>query len=253
MASNALLLLGCGSSGGNGVLTPPTVAPVLAVTADFGSSTANAAWTASNKTSSSGFGYRFECKKDSSAWFFISDTTSLTASFSDGTAAGNTYYFRVTPYNDAGEGPVSNEASVILPGESEAPVLTGWGEAADGADIGEFYVVAVNLDWTEIPGATNYDLYRAENPPPYGSGTYSLFDSETLLTYRDNTVVWDGGNGPYYGYKVIATNGGFSTPASDELIFAPAAVPPPAYSTYLRPGGAFGYRRPDGTSLYLRP
>jgi len=336
-----ITLSGTGSSAtGESVLTPPTVAPVLAVTADLGSTTADLAWSPSNKTSSPGFTYRadwrsprpqktvYSCPTGAECvtgaegkyiivyastgvsylyWFntgtetepensvtskfevnignsntaaevatalvikagwsnmgagvarftstenapltaascdvgsIVSETagradgwneltqtnsTTYAASFAD--AGGETYYFRVTPLNDAGEGPVSNTASINLPGESEAPALTGWGEAADGADIGEFYVSAVNLEWTETPGATNYDLYRAENPPPYGSGTYSVLDSETLLTYRDSTVDWAGGFGPYYGYKVIATNGAFSTPASDELIFSALPLPPPA-------------------------
>ena len=104
------------SATADGVLTPPTVAPVLSVSAEFGSSFADVSWTASNKTASAGFGYRVEYQKDSTGWFLLTETASLTASYNDGTAAGNTYYFRVTPYNDAGDGPVSNEASVILPG-----------------------------------------------------------------------------------------------------------------------------------------
>jgi hypothetical protein len=99
-----------------GPLTPPTVAPVLSVTTQFGSNTASLEWTASDKTSSSGFGYEVEWKIGDGGWAGVT-TTSLSYEYTDGSASGSTYYFRVTPYNDAGEGLVSNEVSTVLPGE----------------------------------------------------------------------------------------------------------------------------------------
>jgi hypothetical protein len=105
------------SATADGVLTPPTVAPVLSVTADLGSITANLVWTASNKTSSPGFHYRVESKIDEGSWgVAVPETNDLFYNASDGSASGQTYYFRITPFNDAGDGPVSNTASVILPG-----------------------------------------------------------------------------------------------------------------------------------------
>lgn len=239
-------------SGTGNALSPPTIAPVLDVTTELGVKTAYLTWSASNKTTSPGFYYDVEVKINSGSYSSLTTTTSRTYNNTQGAAAGETYTYRITPHNDYGGGPSSNTFGVVLPGESEAPVLTGWGEGGGGADLGEYYVVAVNLDWNEIAGATNYEIYRAENPPPYGSGTYSLLDNETLLEYRDSTVVWNGGNGPFYGYKIIATNGAAETSYSNELVFAPAFVPPSNY-TYLRPNGIDGYRRPGGTDLYIRP
>jgi hypothetical protein len=250
MASNALLLLGCGSSGGNGVLTPPTEAPVLSVTAVLGSYAANLSWSASNKTNSAGFGYRVDGKINSGSWTELLTTSSQTTNNLQGGATGETYYYRVTPYNDAGDGPVSNTVSVILPGESEAPVLTGWGEGAGGVDLGEFYVVAVNLNWNDIPGAT-YEIYRVENPPPFGVGTYSLLATTSSESYRDSTVDWAAGF-PYYAYKVRATGGSVTTAYSNELLFT-ALPPPPLTSTYLRPNGVDTYYRPNGIDQYIRP
>lgn len=238
MASNALLLLGCGSSGGNGVLTPPTVAPLLSVTADFGASTANAGWTASNKTSSSGFGYRFEYKKDSSAWFFISDTTSLTASFSDGTAAGNTYYFRVTPYNDAGEGPVSNEASVILPGEYDGPTLLG----PNGTANPQYVYDDFTLTWSEIAAAVSYRIY--------GSATdsgYTLWEGD--ITGTSLAIDFDAAFGTNWWYVVAVDGSGSVSYQSNHLECTPVL---PTYS-YRRPGGVDSYLRPGGSDTYLRP
>lgn len=104
------------SATADGVLTPPTVAPVLSVTADVGGWTAFLTWSASNKTGSAGFGYRIEVNVNSGGWSLATTTTSLTYDYvTDGTLPG-TYAFRITPYNNAGDGPVSNEASVILPG-----------------------------------------------------------------------------------------------------------------------------------------
>jgi fibronectin type 3 domain-containing protein len=237
---------------GGGALTPPTIAPVLMVTTELGSDVAALSWTASDKTTSPGFYYDVEVDIDGGGYGSLTTTTNLTYNDTQGTAGGETYTYRITPHNDAGGGFSSNTVGVVLPGEFDAPTLTGWGEAADGADLGEYFVVAVNLDWNEITGATNYEIYRAENPSPYGSGTYSLLDNETLLEYRDSTVVWNGGNGPFYGYKIIATNGASETGYSNELVFAPAFVPPSNY-TYLRPNGIDGYRRPGGTDLYIRP
>lgn len=222
------------------------------VTTELGSDVAALSWTASDKTTSPGFYYDVEVDIDGGGYSSLTTTTNLTYNDTQGTAGGETYTYRITPHNDYGGGPSSNTVGVVLPGESEAPVLTGWGEGGGGADLGEYYVVAVNLDWNGIAGATNYEIYRAENPPPYGSGTYSLLDNETLLEYRDSTVVWNGGSGPYYGYKIIATNGASETGYSNELVFAPAFVPPSNY-TYLRPNGIDGYRRPGGTDLYIRP
>ena len=97
-------------------LTPPSLAPVLSVSAEFGSQTANLEWTASNKASSAGFGYDIELNVNSAGWNSVATTTSLSYNYTNVGVSGLTHEFRITPYNDAGEGPVSNEASVILPG-----------------------------------------------------------------------------------------------------------------------------------------
>lgn len=107
---------------GEGALTPPTVAPVLSVSADFGSSTANLSWTASDKTTSDGFAYLLFRKIgsapvpgfDSPINYLSSSTLSYNDNVND--AAGDTYYYLIVPSNSAGDGPSSNTASVILPG-----------------------------------------------------------------------------------------------------------------------------------------
>lgn len=101
-----------------GPLTPPTVAPVLSVTTQFGVNTAFLEWTASNKTSSEGFGYFVQVKVGDGSWFTAAaEITSLSYEYTDGGATGLTYYLRIIPYNSAGDGPSSNEVSTVLPGE----------------------------------------------------------------------------------------------------------------------------------------
>ncbi len=149
-----------------GPLTPPTVAPVLTVTAELGSETAGLEWTASNKTSSAGFGYDVELNIDGLGWNNLGFTTNLYFADTQSGAAGETYTYRVTPYNDAGEGPVSNEASVVLPGECDAPVLTGPTPPTAGA---------FTLTWSVPTGAVfdSYNLYRSSDE----FGSYTLEDT----------------------------------------------------------------------------
>lgn len=118
MSALALGLSLSASSFGEVALTPPTVAPVLTVNADIGTTNAELEWTASNKTGSAGFGYNVYCQIDAGPELlvFITGPLDLSYIFEDPSATGETYAFRVVPFNDAGEGPSSNIASVILPG-----------------------------------------------------------------------------------------------------------------------------------------
>lgn len=236
MASNALLLLGCGSGGGNGVLTPPTVAPMLAVTANFGSTTADLFWSASNKTSSPGFIYRIEYFNGS--WVTAGSTTNLSDSVNFPSAAGETYTFRVIPLNDAGEGPSSNEASVILPGEYDGPTLLG----PNGTTNPQYVYDDFTLTWSEIAAAVSYRLY--------GSATdsgYSLWEGD--ITGTSLAIDFDAAFGTNWWYVVAVDGAGSVSYQSNHLECTPVL---PTYS-YRRPGGVDSYLRPGGSDTYLRP
>jgi hypothetical protein len=101
-----------------GPLTPPTVAPVLSVTTQFGSYTALLEWTASNKTTSDGFEYLVQVDISNGGWNIVAGgLTSLSYEYTDMGATGLLYKFRVFARNSAGDGPYSNEVSTVLPGE----------------------------------------------------------------------------------------------------------------------------------------
>lgn len=174
------------------MLTPPTVAPVLAVSADLGSITANLSWSASNKTSSPGFHYRIESKIGAGTWgVAVPETNELYYNASDGAASGDVYYFRVTPFNAAGDGPVSNTVNIVLPGESEAPTMSG--PTAQEIDL------PIDLEWSSVPGADNYTVERSTNGSTFGTLTNT---SSTTTSTSESSV------GLYY-YRVTPYAGAF--------------------------------------------
>lgn len=92
-----------------GPLTPPTLAPVLIAEESGGSAVLD--WTASNKSTTAGFAYRVS-RDDGSG--FVQVTTTQNLSYND-SPEGGTYDYKITPYNDAGDGPDSNIETVVIP------------------------------------------------------------------------------------------------------------------------------------------
>ena len=173
----------------------PGVAPALDVQTALGSDEASLTWTASNRTGSPGFGYKVEVDIDGGGFNERDTTTGLSYTDTQGTANGETYTYRVTTFNDYGEGPSSNEVGVVLPGESEGPVLTGPDYAVDA-----LYV----LTWSEVAGATDYDVYYSRDDT-----TYTLLDNTADLEYE---VTFDF---PGMYHYVIAKNGAFESQPSN--------------------------------------
>lgn len=108
---------GSGSIVDSGPLTPPTVAPVLAGTVLPTGTDVMLEWTASNKTNSDGFGYKLYLDINSSGYTLLATLgfSTLSYLYSNSMASGETYSFKVVPFNDAGDGPDSNVYSTVLP------------------------------------------------------------------------------------------------------------------------------------------
>jgi hypothetical protein len=196
---------------------------VLVVSADLGSNTANLEWTSSNKVTSEGFGYRIFRDIDGGGFSELATTTSLT--YADVNSApepaGETYTYYIEPYNDAGPatgGGLSNEAGVVLPGESEAPILSGPSSVESGDPT-------ATLVWTAIPGATFYSVQSSTDDI-----SYSQIATPTAETY--DATVWDS---PTY-YKVIPFAGAFEGLESN-VISITVVAPPPISMLELNAGG----------------
>jgi hypothetical protein len=174
----------------------PSLAPVLDVQTTLGSDEASLTWTASNQTGSAGFGYKVELDIDGGGFNEIANTTNLFYTDTQGSAAGETYTYRITPYNDYGEGPSSNEAGVVLPGEPEGPVLTGPVYSSEDYTI----------EWTSVTNATSYDIYSSVD-----GVSFSLL-ANTPLNFRNITHAYPG----MYFY-VIAKNAIASSQPSNTL------------------------------------
>lgn len=182
---------------GGAALVPPSVAPALDVQTTLGGIEASLTWTASNRTGSAGFGYRVEVKIDAGFYSVLTTTTDLFYTHYPGSPASETYTYRIIPFNDYGEGLSSNEVGVVLPGESEGPVLTGPGLAI---------AVDYTLSWTSIAGATSYDLYYSRD-----NTLFTLLVNTAALEYE---VTFDF---PGMYHYVIAKNGSSSSSASNTV------------------------------------
>lgn len=107
---------GSGSIVGSGPLTPPTVAPVLTADVASTSYTVNLEWTASNKTDSEGFSYAVETSRDGVSFNRDASTNSLFFDYTVSVGDEGSWYFRIVPFNNAGDGPSSNTATAFIPG-----------------------------------------------------------------------------------------------------------------------------------------
>ena len=218
----------------NGVPQPPSLAPVLMAfaSAELGTYIADLDWTASNRTGSAGFAYQIWVSLDGGSYSLLDSVGPSTLSYShDASPTGGTYSYYIKPINDVGEGPSSNAASVVLPGESEAPVLTGPSTALTDVEF--------TLAWTSVPGADSYEVDKSDN----GGVSWTTISTTSALTLGVTELVAD-----TYDYRVTPFAGAFQGITSNIVSVAVGAA-----SVYLRPGGVDSYLRPDGTSTYFRP
>ena len=217
-------------SGAGFVLTPPTVQPVLNLTpGEKLSSIVGLTWTPSNKTGSAGFGYSVEYSDDDgSTWQVYSNVTETTDQIDLTGSPADDYSFRIVPFNDGGEGPPSETASILLPITMEAPSLS--------VEL-EYLSYEAYLTWTLIPGA-NYYRYSWR----YEGGSWT---EESIGP--DNTFLFSGTSGDgLYEFRVQGANDNGEGPWSD-----PAGVNLPGESEASGITGAF--YTPDMTHYFVTP
>jgi len=188
------------AGGLNASLTPPRTAPVLIVTAELASTTANLSWTASNKTTSPGFGYKIELNINSAGWNVLDYTTSLTLNDSHSGATGETYAYRITPYNDAGEGPSSNTAEIVLPGEFEGPELLG----PNNTTTPQYVSTDFTITWSAVSGAATYEVYASSTDSGYTLWQAGITDTSLF-------VLFSAAFGVASWWYVVAKDGGGNT------------------------------------------
>jgi hypothetical protein len=201
---------------GEYVLTPPTVAPVLIVSAGFGSTTANLEWTASNKTSSAGFGYRIYRQKNGLGYDVLTTTTSLIYDDTPSPEpAGEYYEYYIEPYNDAGPatgGGLSNESEIVLPGELDGPILLG----PNGTQNSQYVYDDFILTWSDLPVAAHYNVYGSAVDSGYTLWQGNVEDLSLAISFASAF-------GTNWWYVVGIDSDGNSSYASNHLECTPVA------------------------------
>ena len=168
-----------------------------------------------------------------------------------GLTNGIQYYAVVTATTAGGESAPSNAASAT-PQVSVPSMPTGLSATAGDSQI--------TVNWTAVPGATSYTIYYAPSPVSFfiASGVIDLAAAGVMkvenLSGASHTVTGLT-NGRRYYVRVVATNAGGGSPASNEASATPQ-VPAPgapsglsvtagaaqlAASWTAPPGGAMGY------------
>lgn len=97
-------------------LTPPSLAPVLTADVASMSYTVNLEWTPSNKTDSPGFSYQLYTSRDGVSFNADITTNGLFYDYVVSIGEEGSWYFKIVPLNDAGNGSESNVATAYIPG-----------------------------------------------------------------------------------------------------------------------------------------
>jgi len=133
----------------------------------------------------------------------IAKVTTLTFK-NTGLVNGTTYSYRVAGNNLGGDGPLSEIVSATPVAPPPAPA----GVTATAGDH------QVTIDWTPVPEATSYKLYRTTVSGRTGT---AIASNLTAASHLDTTV----DNGPTYFYYVVALNDGGQSPRSPQASATP--------------------------------
>jgi fibronectin type 3 domain-containing protein len=141
----------------------------------------------------------------------------------------NTYEFKVTAVNAAGEGGFSPVVSAT-PQISAPPAPTGVTAVAD--TLG-----AIRLSWQAVAGAWNYEIYQRDVT---AGETTRTFVTRLGREFTSHHLQWLEQN-HQYEFHVVAVHGGGSSPASATASATAVYALPPA------PTGVTAGPNPDGT------
>ncbi|MDR0759999.1 MAG: fibronectin type III domain-containing protein, partial [Treponema sp.] len=155
-----------------------------------------------------------------SASNFVELDTSTTNSYTDNyLRAGQTWYYKVSAVNSAGESAQSSSVSAKTPSSGGSGGNTGGGgttTSKPNAPYGSPSIDAetsnsLTLEWNASLNATGYKLYRSSSI----SSSFVEVYSGSATTFRDTGVI----SGVTYNYKVTATNSAGESGYSDVFTY----------------------------------
>jgi fibronectin type 3 domain-containing protein len=187
-----------GKKGGT-VLIPGTPSGVTAAAAS--SSSIALGW---NSVSGASGYYVYRSSSSSGTYYYVGSSSST--SYTDtGLSANTTYYYKVKAYNKAGTGYQSSSvhATTLSGGGGTAPNAPTVTATASGNSI--------TLNWTVVPGATGYKVYR---------NTIDSYSETNVVATPTSTSYTDTGlaAGTPYFYRVTAYNDAGESPKSSPAV-----------------------------------
>jgi hypothetical protein len=210
-----------GSNTGGGTATKPGVPAGVKATA-LSSTKIQITWNAvSGATSYKIYSPNYP---GSSSGFALLDTITTNSYTDNYPEAGETWYYKVSAVNSAGESAQSSSVSARTPSSGGSGGNTGGSGGNSGGGgtttskpnvpYGKPVIKAqtsdsLTLEWNASLRATGYKLYRSSSITP----TFGVVYSGSQTTYKDTGLV----SGITYKYKVTATNSAGESDYSDEI------------------------------------
>ena len=185
--------------------------PVAPSALQVGLNGAGAAVLSWSDNSSDENGFRIERRQELTTFQQVTQVAAGTTTYADATVVdGQTYTYRVTAFNAAGDSAASNEASVVV----RTPPVPPSNLAAVVSSSSQ-----VSLTWADAPtNEAGFRVYRSLNA---GAFTQVASLPAGTTSYADSGLQ----PGTAYGYRITAFNdGGESTPASI-TVTTPASLP----------------------------